>query len=217
MKEIVLIERFFNSNNSDTSEKSLSFDPTCFDHNLHIRLKKYKSDDLIAGFEQKLTFVIEYYLNKFIRSFPQYTVDFSNSEDDNSEAVRNAFKNYIFSKYINEFKQSEEYIEIVRQLRKFIDFNDIVIKPVYSKKDTMTKKSQFGNILDYITENANPFVKLRNVNPANMIIDDSISYLITNVEMLESNNLNAKYLNKNVKKLSREFLKSNGYQENKLW
>ena len=46
------------------------------------------------------------------------------------------------------------------------------------------------------------------------LLDDSISLFIT--EMSEEN-VNEKYLNKNARKLSKQILKDNGYQENKLW
>ena len=202
MKEVLVIRRVKTQHNGC----NLSYDPTCFDKNIHIRLKKYDGDELIAGFEQKLIFTIEHLLQKFIKTFPSYSVDF-NIKDDSD-----ATKNYIFSKYINEFKQTDQYKSIRDELYGLINFDDIVIKPVYSKKETITKESQFGNILDIVDIDLNDLVEFNN-SIRSFLLDDSISLLLTEVE----DNLNEKYLNRNARKLSKQILKDNGYQENKLW
>ena len=218
MKEVLLIKRLKNGLDS----RECSYDPTCFDHNIHIRLKTYKGDELIAGFEQKLIFVIEYFLHRFIRSFTTYTIDFKKL-DDNSEAT----KKYIFLKYINEFKQSPAYLMIKKDLKNYIDFDDIVIKGTYSKKEISTKESQFGNIFDIIDENfitnnhdstvdVNIFLNKFDVsysNFANLLLDDSISLLFSEVE----DNLNEKYLNKNARKLAKDIASNGGFEESKLW
>ena len=207
MKEVLLIKRI-----KKDEVFNLRYDPTCFDHNIHIRLKKYSGNELVAGLEQKLIFVVEYFLIKFIKSFPSYSVDFNMK--DESDATRK----YIFSKYINEFKQSEVFNAIKNDLNVVVDFDDIVIKPLYSKKETFTKESQFGNILDVVDldiSSLDEFVSkvTQSASIKAFLLDDSVSLLLSEVE----DNLNEKYINKNARKLSKEILKDNGYQENKLW
>lgn len=210
MKEVLLIKRVKNQFDGF----NLAYDPTCFDHNLHIRLKKYVGDELIAGFEQKLIFLVEYFLQKFMKSFSSYSVDF-NIKDESD-----ATKKYIFSKYINEFKQSNIYKQIVDDLSKIIDFEDIVIKSAYSKKESFTKESQFGNIQDILEKDSfnesdiDSFCNRFNCSSVrSFLLDDSISLLLTEVE----DNLNEKYINKNARKIEREIKKGNNYQESKLW
>lgn len=210
MKEILLITNIKNKNNGLNN----TYDPTCFDNKIHIRLRNFESSDVIAGFESKLTFTLEYFLALFIKSFPSYSVDF-NIKDNND-----ATKQYIFSKYINEFKQSDAFKEIYNDLNTVVDFIDIDIKPLYSKKFQTTKVSQFGNILDIVdenllTNNVRDFTNSFNKESIkSFILDDSVSLLITEVN---EDNPNEKYLNKNARKIAREIKKGNGYQENKLW
>lgn len=210
MKEVLFIKRTKKSN----QDYKITFDPRCFDNNLHIRLKKYKGDELISGFEQKLIFTIEYLLANFIKRFPSYSVDFKVKDD--SEEV----KNYIFSKYVNEFKQSHEYKMLKKDLGTVIDFTDIVIRPLYSKKEIYTKESQFGNILDFAETNTSEnsltyfiskYTDVKTIKA--FLLDDSISLLLTDVD----ENVNEKYIAKNARKLTREIKKANGYKESQLW
>ena len=209
MKEVLLISQI----RKDRSLQN-SYDPTCFDKNIHIRLRNYKEDDIISGLEDKLSFVLSYFIQKFIKSFPSYSIDF-NIKDD-SEAT----KNYIFSKYINEFKQSNIYKEIVSQLQTVIDFKDIVIKPLYSKKFTTTKVSQFGNLTevigdDFLGNNLSEFISLVRCESIKGFLNvNSLSLMIT--EYTEEDP-NEKYISKNTRKIEKELKKSNGYHESKLW
>ena len=209
MKEVLLISQIRN----DISPRN-NYDPTCFDKNIHIRLRNYKEDDVISGLEDKLSFVLSYFIQKFIKSFPSYSIDF-NIKDD-SEAT----KNYIFSKYINEFKQSDIYREIVSQLQTVIDFKDIVIKPLYSKKFTTTKVSQFGNLTEVIGDNflgntLSEFISLvRCESIKGFLSVNSLSLMITEYSEEDPNE---KYISKNTRKIEKELKKSNGYHESKLW
>lgn len=209
MKEVLLISQI----RKDTSLQN-NYDPTCFDKNIHIRLRNYKEDDVISGLEDKLSFVLSYFIQKFIKSFPSYSIDF-NIKDD-SEAT----KNYIFSKYINEFKQSNIYREIVSQLQTVIDFKDIVIKPLYSKKFTTTKVSQFGNLTEVIGDNflgnnLSEFISLVRCESIKGFLNvNSLSLMITEYSEEDPNE---KYISKNTRKIEKELKKSNGYHESKLW
>lgn len=209
MKEVLLISQI----RKDISPQN-NYDPTCFDKNIHIRLRNYKEDDVISGLEDKLSFVLSYFIQKFIKSFPSYSIDF-NIKDD-SEAT----KNYIFSKYINEFKQSDIYREIVSQLQTVIDFKDIVIKPLYSKKFTTTKVSQFGNLTEVIGDNflgntLSEFISLvRCESIKGFLSVNSLSLMITEYSEEDPNE---KYISKNTRKIEKELKKSNGYHESKLW
>lgn len=209
MKEVLLISQV----RKDISSQN-NYDPTCFDKNIHIRLRNYKEDDVISGLEDKLSFVLSYFIQKFIKSFPSYSIDF-NIKDD-SEAT----KNYIFSKYINEFKQSDIYREIVSQLQTVIDFKDIVIKPLYSKKFTTTKVSQFGNLTEVIGDNflgntLSEFISLVRCESIKSFLNvNSLSLMITEYSEEDPNE---KYISKNTRKIEKELKKSNGYHESKLW
>lgn len=209
MKEVLLISQI----RKDISPQN-NYDPTCFDKNIHIRLRNYKEDDVISGLEDKLSFVLSYFIQKFIKSFPSYSIDF-NIKDD-SEAT----KNYIFSKYINEFKQSNIYREIVSQLQTVIDFKDIVIKPLYSKKFTTTKVSQFGNLTEVIGDNflgntLSEFISLFRCESIKSFLNvNSLSLMITEYSEEDPNE---KYISKNTRKIEKELKKSNGYHESKLW
>lgn len=209
MKEVLLISQI----RKDISPQN-NYDPTCFDKNIHIRLRNYKADDVISGLEDKLSFVLSYFIQKFIKSFPSYSIDF-NIKDD-SEAT----KNYIFSKYINEFKQSNIYREIVSQLQTVIDFKDIVIKPLYSKKFTTTKVSQFGNLTevigdDFLGNNLSEFISLVRCESIKGFLNvNSLSLMITEYSEEDPNE---KYISKNTRKIEKELKKSNGYHESKLW
>ena len=202
MKEVLLISQI----RKDRSLQN-SYDPTCFDKNIHIRLRNYKEDDIISGLEDKLSFVLSYFIQKFIKSFPSYSIDF-NIKDD-SEAT----KNYIFSKYINEFKQSNIYKEIVSQLQTVIDFKDIVIKPLYSKKFTTTKVSQFGNLTevigdDFLGNNLSEFISLVRCESIKGFLNvNSLSLMITEYPEEDPNE---KYISKNTRKIEKELKKSNG-------
>ena len=212
MKELLLVK----SIKRQWDGMNLSYDPKCFDNNLHIRLKNFKVGDVIAGFESKLAFTLGYFLNLFIKTFPSASIDFA--IPDNSEAI----KQYIFSKYVNEFKQTPTFKALVTRLSTVIDFNDILIKPLYSKKAATTKMSQFGNVVNIIGDEllSNDLEKfttelINKTSIENFLLDDSISLLITEIE--EDKDIKEKYLNKNARKIAKELKKDNGYQQNKLW
>lgn len=210
MKELLVVKRlktFHNVNN-------FNYEPTCFDRNIHVRLRTYDEGDVISGLEAKLAFTLEYFLHLFIKSFPSYKVDFKVKDDSDST------KQYIFSKYINEFKQSDIYKQLCVELSKMINFEQILIKPVYSKKFVTTKMTQFGNILDIVDSDLGKSLSdfVDNVMESGSIntflLNDSISLVISEEV---SDNPNEKYLNRSVRKLEKQLQKSNGYQENKLW
>ena len=205
MAELLLVTRLkTQANNVD-----FNYEPTCFDKNIHIRLKMYEEGDVISGLESKLTFLVEYFLQLFIKEFPSYKVDFKLKDD--SESV----KEYIFSKYINEFKQnSAVYKLLCSELGKLINFEQILIKPVYSKKITTTKMTQFGNILDVIDENVMTKLPFNIYSITSFLLNDSLSLIIS--EDI-ADNPNEKYLNRSARKLEKQIKKANGYQENKLW
>lgn len=205
MAELLLVTRL----KTQVNNVDFNYEPTCFDKNIHIRLKMYEEGDVISGLESKLTFLVEYFLQLFIKEFPSYKVDFKLK--DNSESI----KEYIFSKYINEFKQnSAVYKLLCSELGKLINFEQILIKPVYSKKITTTKMTQFGNILDVIDENVMTKLPFNIYSITSFLLNDSLSLIIS--EDI-ADNPNEKYLNRSARKLEKQIKKANGYQENKLW
>lgn len=212
MKELLLVKNI----RKQRDGLNLSYDPRCFDSNLHIRLKTFKMGDVIAGFEDKLAFTLGYFIPLFIKKFPSYSVDFNIKDESDST------KNYIFSKYINEFKQSELFKELINKLSSKIAFDDIIIKPVYSKKFETTKLNQFGNVLEVVDENIlgsdlDKFTEELNHYKSieSFLLDDSTSLFLSEVD--ESDVLNEKYLNRNARKIARDIKKNNGYKENTLW
>lgn len=202
-------------NHLKKSGTNTDIDPTCFDNNIHIRLKTFKEGDMINGLESKLILVVQFLLTRFIKNFPSYKIDFA--VKDNSEST----KKYIFSKYINEFKITDEYQALINALSVHICFTDILIKPVYSKKVILDKKSQLGNLFDLFEADYEETVFSDFIDT--MIRDNSLkSFLFDNRKSLllieaKEDTSNKKYENKAVRKLEKELLKNNNFSEEKLW
>lgn len=170
------------------SESNINY--ICSDNKVHIRFRDYDSEGTVAGFEQKLTYLISYLMNY------SYLTDLIPPYNDNDA--------------IKDFLKSSDLAEINSCIRSHtgnLNYRGIKLRKNYKKKDLHDYKS-FGSV----NINCFPILPVESVRHRGSLktflstfkisLDDYLfndNYVIS-IQNIDLSKVNTKFINKMNKK-----------------
>ncbi len=181
--------------------KSTYYTPLCSDNKVHIRFRDYVGAETIAGLEAKLTYLLTYVFNK---EFVYTEV----SRDD--DRISSGNFEYLWNKYITRFLTTKSYLEIRDLLREHFGVDDILFMPKYTKSRYSNPWEQFGSLLpgtcilisseDRLNGSGSldAFLSALGISLEKFLLDDA--YYLTLGEKAGPQNINSKFIKKNIKK-----------------
>lgn len=189
------------SPSNTNSDEIVNF--VCFDNKIHIRFKDYNSEEVIVGFEKKLTYLLTYLMN-----YSYLSTLVGNYSDD---------------EIINNFLTTKDVLEILDCIKLYI--NDIKIKGIKLNKNYNRKTNikSFGDVNpecfplyenDGIVRNGNLklFLKTFKITLNDYLFNDDYVILILKDKEI---NVNKKFIDRMNRRLSK--VEESNFNITELW
>lgn len=167
----------------DPTIKKTQINPVCSDGKLHIRFRDFKNEEIIDGFEKKLTLI----LTALVRDKVSIKM---------GDLVNSSFKS-IWNDSIQQLTLNETYNKLIKSMQNQIcdySFDMIKLTPNYRRKSYTNPWRQFGSVeCDYSIL----FSELSTEQLVNIILDNRYYFVIEKPTTREPDK---KFLNKKHKK-----------------
>lgn len=171
----------------------IEYSPLCIDNKIHIRFRDYGAKEVIAGFEDKLTYMLTYLFNK---EFTPTIEEF--------EGAMTQGHSFVWSRYLPLFMDSQSYKEIESVISKnIVGYSGILLTPKYVKKPYTNPWEQFGSIQDGASiPSTGPggegilkqFLSVFKVSLEDYLFNDSYQFVID--EKMVAETINSKFIKK---------------------
>ena len=175
----------------------------CYDNKIHVRFKDYNSEEIIVGFEKKLTYLLTYimnysYLPKVVGEYDENKIIYNFLKTNDVNEILNCIKNYIYDVKIKDIK-----------LRKNYNRKD-KIKPFGDVNPECFPLNENNGIL--IGGDLKTFLRKFKINLNDYLFNDSYIIIISKDREID---INKKFIDRMNRRLSK--VEASNYDVTELW